>query len=703
MILLETLKLNNFLSHEQTQITFKENQKLLIDGKSGSGKSSITEAILWALYGKGRSDNRGLIRRGTKNAEVSIKLINEESRIIITRSVSSSGKNTLTITQNKGPEGQFLPIERSGLKDHQDWIEKEFLKASYELFTNSIAYPQENENSFVKANASRRKDLLLEIIRAGNFDDLYTKTRDTITVKNLENAGTLVRIESLEGFIKSSKEVSIKYEPSKKLNDGVTVELELAKLKEKVLEDRLGDISRTGTEILEFKRSKEHFISSLLDITLQLESDERKIEEHNKIDIESIKKDIEKIDVLTKEASNIESELKENLTIQQRITQLLSDKPQRHNYESEIEEINKRLIPLIKETGKCPAGDACPFVIPINGQIQFLTDQITDKENKSKNEQLAMIEWDKKFALIPASKNTDELYKRYEDIKNNLNKLSSSKDALLRYEIFEKTLVEIQERKVKLEERKISINSEILSFDTLIKKAEETLTSLNSNQINIDLSNTKNSIRLLQAQKDSTALDMSLALKAKGDIETASKDLELLKSNMSKSTSELESLELLKEALSPRGVKAVVIDYLVPQLEDRINGVLQQMSDFKIRLDTQKATADEEGIKEGLFITIINSEGQEMPYENYSGGEKIKIIVSISEALSSIQNNIGFRIMDENIISLDSESTQSFVEVLIKLQEKFPQLLIISHLSDIKEIFEDKIEIKKTNGISKII
>ena len=36
------------------------------------------------------------------------------------------------------------------IKDIQKWIESEFLKSSYALFTNSIAYPQENDGSFVK-------------------------------------------------------------------------------------------------------------------------------------------------------------------------------------------------------------------------------------------------------------------------------------------------------------------------------------------------------------------------------------------------------------------------------------------------------------------------------------------------------------------------------------------------------------------------
>jgi DNA repair exonuclease SbcCD ATPase subunit len=163
---------------------------------------------------------------------------------------------------------------------------------------------------------------------------------------------------------------------------------------------------------------------------------------------------------------------------------------------------------------------------------------------------------------------------------------------------------------------------------------------------------------------------------------------------------EIEKVSLAKEAFSQKGLKNVVLDYLIPRLEDKINNILSRLSDFRVRIDTQKKSADGEGIVEGLYIFISNEMGEEMELNNYSGGEKLRVIVAISEALASLHKSIGFRIMDETIVGLSPEMVQDFVEVLEGLQAEYPQVLFISHLNEIKSMFEKTITIKKHNGNS---
>ena len=703
MILLKELKLNNFLSHEDTQITFKENEKLLLDGKSGSGKSSITEAILWTLYGEGRSDNRSLVRRGAKMATTSLKLTDGQRETLITRTVSSAGKNTLTITQNTGSKGQFLPIERTGLKDTQDWIEKEFLRASYELFTNSVAYPQENENSFVKANASRRKDLLLEIVRAGNFDELYDKTRDAIRVNELESADISAKIDGFETTIRHSEESANKHDFYKKEVENATREIDVLTLSEKDLESQISNISHITRQIKDKKATWKILADNISSINEQLLEDRLEVETHRKIDIISAKKDVEQLEVLSSEIEGIEKELIMCAQAQRYINNHLSNKPSIFDYSKDIEVINKRLIPLIKDTGRCPAGEECPFVIPIKGQIDFLTEQITEKTEKGISEQKDLEAWEKEYVALVPAKDTTELYNILGGLKDKVRKLSVSREVVIKYESFQATLEKIKTRGIKFSEEINEASRKIEELSKEVTQLEQTLVNIDSNKINTELSRIRISLQQAQKDKNLASSGLTLAANAQEMIKDASTRLVELQKGISEAVEEKESLELLKEAFSPRGIRAVVIDFLVPQLEEKINEVLDQMSDFRIRLDTQAPKSSEEGVKEGLFITIKNGLGEEMSYENYSGGERVKVTMAISEALASLQNSVGFRLLDEAVTSLDSESTQSFVQVLLKLQEKFPQVIIISHIDLVKDIFEKRLNCVKINGISKLI
>lgn len=703
MILLKELKLNNYISHENTSISFSENQKLLLDGASGSGKSSITEGILWCLYGTGRSESRSLVRRGSKNATVSIKFAEEERETVITRSTSDKGKNTLAVTQNTGSEGQFLPIDRTGIKDIQEWIEKDFIRASYQLFTNSIAYPQDQENSFVKANASKRKDLLLEIVRAGSFEGMYEKVRAALSGNAITAEVNSVKLERLNGVIKKAEELSASLPIYEEVVDSATKSIEASTTAEKILETQISSISQLSKQISDKKTIQQMLEKSTSTIQEEIVSRENAIKEHESFDISIHQKNILEVEKLNKEVEDIELVLKNNQIAQQKVNSHLSNRPSLFDYTAEIETINTRLIGLLKENETCPAGEKCPFLLHVRGQIEFLTSQIEEKNVRSTYEQEEFARWEQAGTILPQVKDTTDLYNRLKEIKAKIEILSKSKDVITRYETVKDSIGELRVKVLSLKFEKDEIQAEILIKTSEIMDLDRSISEFDINKINIELSTLRMAKQKAEANRQEALTNIGVVGKVQLEAKEASTGLLELHSASQKVYEDKESLELLKEAFSPRGIKAVVVDYIVPQLEDRINGVLSQMSDFRIRLDTQKATADEEGVKEGLFITVLNDRQEELPYEAYSGGERVKITTSISEALASLVSGVGFRILDENIVSLDKESTEGFVAVLEKLQDNFPQMLLISHLQEVKDLFEHRITIVKTHGISKII
>ncbi|MFA7708327.1 MAG: AAA family ATPase, partial [Candidatus Pacearchaeota archaeon] len=240
---MNSLQLNNFLSHSNSTINFKENYKGLIDGKSGSGKSSIVEAILFVLFGQGRCDNKmSLIKRGTDKATVIIELVDKDSNIVyqIKRSIDKKNKHELSVLEND------TPAKVKGISETQVYIEKNILHSSYLLFINSILYKQDNQDTFVNQTASKRKDLLLEIVNANSYDEYLKKTKEAIAKIKTNQEVVLAKIEGKQNEINNNQITASKLEEYQKEETRLQQEIDNLKLqytelttKEKATSDKL--------------------------------------------------------------------------------------------------------------------------------------------------------------------------------------------------------------------------------------------------------------------------------------------------------------------------------------------------------------------------------------------------------------------------------------------------------------------------------
>ena len=140
----------------------------------------------------------------------------------------------------------------------------------------------------------------------------------------------------------------------------------------------------------------------------------------------------------------------------------------------------------------------------------------------------------------------------------------------------------------------------------------------------------------------------------------------------------------------------------VPEIEEQANEILQQLSNgtMSLQLNTQgsyKSKKDE--IKETLEILIQDQYGVR-EYEMFSGGEAFRINFSIRLALSRIlAQRAGSRlqtlVIDEGFGSQDEEGRARLAEAITAVQNDFEKILVITHLSELKEAFPSRIEVEK--------
>lgn len=697
-ILLKKIKLSNFYSHENTTINFDETTKLLLDGESGAGKSAILESIIFALYGESRTDSKSIVRSRSKKAVVTLELVDGNSNITIERSMSSTGKHLLEVLVDG------IAHQLTGIKELQNWIEKELIGASYLLFVNSVAYMQGNTDSFVAQTAAKRKELLLEIVKAENYDEYYEKAKEVLSTISLQKQSLEIQVTTLNSEILNASDIisneSTFKEDLKKIS-GEIISLDkkkeellklVAKFEEsekniKLCEDRLTASER------DVNRSKE----ALGALRIQLKDLDALTfvqEDYNALEA----KNRSNLDVL----SSLETVLASVIDAEKKRNAFLLTKPQVIDTSSTVA-MYKKQIEDFSGKMECPSGDSCPHQLNIVKAIENNKYQIEELTKKQASEIIAVCSWEEELQHnCPVIGDIKEIMLKITGLRSEMSvgtqKLSEMDKVKAKIESMSVTRSQLPFLEKDLSDKISFRDATIIELDA-IKKSNS---STGASDIKTELLETNLDLSAKRTMESSINSQLLLVGNAKEILASKKTELVNIQENLlPELTRNFNDVTLVKEAFGSKGLKTVIIDFILPKLEDKVNTVLSQLSDFTVRLDTQQLKADGEGNKEGLFITLINELGQELPYENYSGGEKLKINVAIAEALASLQK-VGFRLMDETFMSLDENSTESFALVLEKLQSNFNQVVMISHLREIKEMFEDKITVTKRNGMSQI-
>ena len=200
----------------------------------------------------------------------------------------------------------------------------------------------------------------------------------------------------------------------------------------------------------------------------------------------------------------------------------------------------------------------------------------------------------------------------------------------------------------------------------------------------------------------------SLREKARYQIEEILKSEENIKSTeleISKANKEIQLYDELASAFGRNGIQALMIERAVPMLEDVANELLARLSDNKmvINLVLKEGRIDRAtGLpSEALEITISDEQGSRS-YETFSGGETFRIDFAIRISMSKLLATrsgapLPILFIDEGFGSQDSIGQERLIEVIQSISEDFEKIMVITHVDSMKENFNQRIEISKTD------
>jgi exonuclease SbcC len=162
----------------------------------------------------------------------------------------------------------------------------------------------------------------------------------------------------------------------------------------------------------------------------------------------------------------------------------------------------------------------------------------------------------------------------------------------------------------------------------------------------------------------------------------------------------VDDYQQIATACGKEGIQALLIEDALPEIEYEANQLLAQLTHNQAHIiidslrDLKKG-----GTKETLDIKISDPLGIR-PYELFSGGEAFRIDFALRIAISKLLarragTSLQTLIIDEGFGSQDDEGIAHICDALLKIQDHFEKIIIVSHLPAMKDQFPVHFHIEK--------
>ncbi|MDY0931821.1 SbcC/MukB-like Walker B domain-containing protein [Chryseobacterium sp. CFBP8996] len=217
-----------------------------IFGSVGSGKSSILEAISFALYGEterlNSRDKRAynMMNLKSNKSYIEFDFINfENKKFRATREFKRNSKNfedvkTPTVTFYEWKNENWIPLEHSNAE--------KLIGLSYANFKRTIIIPQGQFKEFLELGATDRTNMMKEIFSLQRFD-----LQNNVSALNAKNKSEL---DQLEGQLKGFEEVN---------EEQISAQKEYLKLEQQKFDEIQKTFKKTEEKYLKLKGLKEDF------------------------------------------------------------------------------------------------------------------------------------------------------------------------------------------------------------------------------------------------------------------------------------------------------------------------------------------------------------------------------------------------------------------------------------------------------------
>jgi len=791
-MILCSLKLENFKRYKEFEIEFFEGLTGLI-GQNGSGKSTIFDAIFFALYGELKNKNAKSFVRYVNSSDKDVVLVELVFEIAAAQYKVRREFRGKSLVAKAYVYDSSETLLASGSKEVDKKI-KNLIGMEKTAFLNTVFASQKELTSLSKLDNEERKKLIRKLLGLEKIDGVEKRIRENLT--------------NLRRDTKSYLELLLKADIEKQINDDVKKIKNDLKQKQKEIIERTNEYKDITFEyeniykqLQMFQKQKEHLSLLQKELSLieqQISNNSEQIKKST-LHLEDLKikqkeyKEKQSIKVMFKELEislQQQNQYKENhlkqeglLKEQKRLRiEFKRVREEIHDLNVEVKDIpqyRKKLEDLIVQIGTVQKAivEIEKIEREYSNEIAALNSLITQHKNKVEALKKLGKESNCPTCTRPLLNEYDNVLKalnheingiyvqKIENLSIKLNEQVEKKEKTIQY-------------KEELEKSKNELNSSLKLFDDKFKRLQVQKNILEDigkvgRKNNEDLAKIKEVCydrilyNSLLEQHKVARIEYEMVLKLEESIQNIpkqKKDLEFLQDCDVKFTEQkLSALHLIKEdtydakednnkelEYKKTAVKKEEIQTQLrvsEKLFEQYNGNLKALSQrltqnekHKLKLQNkQDDINDYEKLKVNLteFKTKINAkiaprisqiaslmysnitkgkyqhievtndfdfniydEGKAYPIERFSGGEidlaNLVLRIAISKTLSELSGvkQVGFLAFDEVFGSQDEKRREEIMNAFLTIKEEYRQIFLISHETEIKELFEYFVEIK---------
>jgi exonuclease SbcC len=682
------LELNNFLAYRAPPVLVLDGIHVAcLAGENGAGKSSILDAITWSLWGKARSNSPDeLIHQGETEMRVALTFLQGEERfrVIRQRKAGKRGSSLLELQSWDRSVDSWRGLSEATIRDTQSKID-ELLRLDYETFVNSAFLLQGRADEFTTKTPAQRKQVLANILGLDIWELYEGRARERIS-------NTKAAIERLEGRLEEiERELSQRGIYEQELSEAEDQAEELGQ-KLAASEKEWSSLEETRAEIVSLQRQID-------DLTRRIQQREAEIEEASK-EQETARGQADR-DAIKAALDVVRSSLAELTPLDIERQALEAEREKANTEAATLRGINEALGPETEpikarvETLRAAEEPVCPTCSqPLSKEHSNKLISTLEAEIETRREQYRQNR--ERIATIESSLSTIDEQRQGLDLKlaerPSLEKRAGELEAALNHADHARERLEALAKRIARWNKELEADKE--ERKTVEGKADK------SEKLLRQASLTQGDLDRLRADKRMADERVGAARQKIAAMEAFEQQREQRSAERESKVESLGAYEELREAFSKRGVPAMIIETVVPELERTANELLARMTEGRmhVRIETQREIKTGE-LREALDI-IISDELGSRSYELYSGGEAFRIDFAIRIALSRLlANRAGAQLrslfIDEGFGTQDLRGREHLVSAINSIKDDFELILVITHIDELKEAFPTRIEVSK--------